>query len=78
MASTTLFGPRHMIAYFLVFSLKPFPFFSIESVSSHCSACVGEVRRLVIPAYLAFGEQGRPGKVPANAAVVYEVLLHIP
>ncbi|KAG0163526.1 Peptidyl-prolyl cis-trans isomerase fpr2 [Apophysomyces sp. BC1034] len=35
--------------------------------------CPGEVRRLLIPANLAFGELGIPGKVPPNTAVIYEV-----
>ncbi|KAI8394340.1 uncharacterized protein BYT42DRAFT_554268 [Radiomyces spectabilis] len=35
--------------------------------------CVGEVRRLLIPAELAFGDFGIPGQVPANTAVIYDV-----
>ncbi|KAF7721216.1 FK506-binding protein 2A [Apophysomyces ossiformis] len=35
--------------------------------------CPGEIRRLLIPANLAFGETGIPGKVPPNTAVIYEV-----
>ncbi|KAI9019967.1 hypothetical protein CLU79DRAFT_720050 [Phycomyces nitens] len=37
--------------------------------------CVGEVRRLLIPADLAYGEVGLPGSVPPNSAIVYEIEL---
>ncbi|CAO3640620.1 unnamed protein product [Mucor hiemalis] len=35
--------------------------------------CTGEVRRLLIPADLAYGELGLPNLVPANTAIIYEV-----
>ncbi|KAI8094816.1 hypothetical protein BDF21DRAFT_395216 [Thamnidium elegans] len=35
--------------------------------------CTGEVRRLIIPADLAYGEFGLPNLVPENTAVIYEV-----
>ncbi|KAI9365134.1 hypothetical protein BD770DRAFT_439258 [Pilaira anomala] len=35
--------------------------------------CTGEVRRLLIPADLAYGELGLPNLVPGNTAVIYEV-----
>lgn len=35
--------------------------------------CTGEVRRLLIPADLAYGELGLPNAVPPNTAVIYEV-----
>ncbi|KAI9493643.1 hypothetical protein BDB00DRAFT_821913 [Zychaea mexicana] len=35
--------------------------------------CEGEIRRLLVPADMAFGEMGLPGKIPPNSAVVYDV-----
>ncbi|KAI9245289.1 FK506-binding protein 2A [Helicostylum pulchrum] len=35
--------------------------------------CTDEVRRLIIPADLAYGEFGLPNLVPGNTAVIYEV-----
>ncbi|OBZ88058.1 hypothetical protein A0J61_03891 [Choanephora cucurbitarum] len=35
--------------------------------------CVGEVRRLLVPADLAYGSTGLPNIVPPNTAVIYEV-----
>ncbi|KAI8984100.1 hypothetical protein BDF20DRAFT_365575 [Mycotypha africana] len=35
--------------------------------------CEGEIRRLLIPADLAYGQLGLPNSVPGNTAVVYEV-----
>ncbi|KAI7878753.1 peptidyl-prolyl cis-trans isomerase, partial [Lichtheimia hyalospora FSU 10163] len=35
--------------------------------------CEGEIRRVLMPADLAFGELGLPGKVPPNTAVVYDI-----
>eukprot|EP00037_Helgoeca_nana_P011325 m.101518 g.101518 ORF g.101518 m.101518 type:complete len:158 (-) comp20758_c0_seq4:121-594(-) len=35
--------------------------------------CIGEVRRLVIPSELAYGERGAPPFIPANTAIVYEI-----
>ncbi|KAI7861530.1 hypothetical protein BDF14DRAFT_1868149 [Spinellus fusiger] len=37
--------------------------------------CVGEIRRLLIPSDLAYGELGIPGIVPPNTALVYEIEL---
>ncbi|MBX9737457.1 MAG: FKBP-type peptidyl-prolyl cis-trans isomerase, partial [Phycisphaerales bacterium] len=35
---------------------------------------VGQFRRLIVPAHLAFGERGRPrSNIPANATLVYEI-----
>ncbi|KAJ8653001.1 hypothetical protein O0I10_011382 [Lichtheimia ornata] len=35
--------------------------------------CEGEIRRVLMPADMAFGELGVPGKVPPNTAVVYDI-----
>ncbi|CAO0790588.1 unnamed protein product [Mucor circinelloides] len=35
--------------------------------------CNGEIRRLLIPADLAYGQMGLPNLVPGNTAVIYEV-----
>ncbi|XP_042533368.1 peptidyl-prolyl cis-trans isomerase FKBP11 [Dipodomys spectabilis] len=37
--------------------------------------CVGEKRRAVIPAHLAYGKRGYPPSVPADAVVQYDVEL---
>ncbi|XP_047664031.1 peptidyl-prolyl cis-trans isomerase FKBP10 [Tachysurus fulvidraco] len=37
--------------------------------------CVGEKRSIIIPPFLAYGEKGYGGKVPAHATVVFDVLL---
>jgi FK506-binding protein 2 len=35
--------------------------------------CVGEVRKLGIPAELGYGPNGAPPRVPGNADLVFEV-----
>lgn len=37
--------------------------------------CVGEVRRLLIPSALAYGEMGIPDLIEPNTNLVYEVEL---
>lgn len=37
--------------------------------------CIGEVRRILIPANLAYGEMGLPDTVEPNTPLMYEVEL---
>lgn len=37
--------------------------------------CVGEQRELIVPANYAYGPYGREGKIPPNAAIIFDVEL---
>ena len=37
--------------------------------------CIGDVRTLIIPPALAYGEAGLPGTIPGNATVIFDIKL---
>ena len=38
--------------------------------------CIGEIRKLIVPSDMAYGNEGSAMQIPPNATLVYEIELH--